>query len=51
MSPVSKNMIRSLFFGMHDANKLVSRPAGVPDQKYSKIGMLGAGMMGAGIAM
>ncbi|MBI3095141.1 MAG: enoyl-CoA hydratase/isomerase family protein [Rhodocyclales bacterium] len=51
MSPVSKNMIRSLFFGMQDANKLASRPAGVPTQKYTKIGMLGAGMMGAGIAM
>jgi 3-hydroxyacyl-CoA dehydrogenase/enoyl-CoA hydratase/3-hydroxybutyryl-CoA epimerase len=51
ISPVSKNMIRSLFFGMQDANKLASRPAGVPPQKFSKIGMLGAGMMGAGIAM
>jgi len=55
MSPVSKNMIRSLFFGMQEANKLASRPANlanpVPTQKYSKIGMLGAGMMGAGIAM
>jgi 3-hydroxyacyl-CoA dehydrogenase/enoyl-CoA hydratase/3-hydroxybutyryl-CoA epimerase len=51
ISPVSKNMIRSLFFGMQDANKLASRPAGVVQQKYSKIGMLGAGMMGAGIAM
>ncbi|MCK9380588.1 MAG: 3-hydroxyacyl-CoA dehydrogenase NAD-binding domain-containing protein [Sulfuritalea sp.] len=51
MSPVSKNMIRSLFFGMQEANKLASRPSGVPQQTYTKIGMLGAGMMGAGIAM
>jgi 3-hydroxyacyl-CoA dehydrogenase/enoyl-CoA hydratase/3-hydroxybutyryl-CoA epimerase len=55
ISPVSKNMIRSLFFGMQDANKLASRPANlanpVPPQTYSKVGMLGAGMMGAGIAM
>ena len=51
MSPVSKNMIRSLFFGMQEANRLASRPAVVPPQKYSRIGMLGAGMMGAGIAM
>ena len=55
MSPVSKNMIRSLFFGMQEANKLAARPANpanpMPPQKYSKIGMLGAGMMGAGIAM
>ena len=51
MSSVSKNMIRSLFFGMQEANKLAARPAGVPVQAYTKIGMLGAGMMGAGIAM
>lgn len=50
-SAEAKNMIRSLFFGMQDANKLASRPAGVPVQKFTKIGMLGAGMMGAGIAM
>ncbi len=50
-SAEAKNMIRSLFFGMQDANKLASRPADVPVQKYSRIGMLGAGMMGAGIAM
>ncbi|MBL8490860.1 MAG: enoyl-CoA hydratase/isomerase family protein [Rhodocyclaceae bacterium] len=47
---VSKNMIRSLFFGLNDARKLKSRPAGVAAQKYTRIGMLGAGMMGAGIA-
>ena len=51
LSKVAKNMIRSLFFGIQDANKLSSRPANVPSQKFSKIGMLGAGMMGAGIAM
>ena len=51
VSPVTKNMIRSLFFGMQDANKLASRPTGVATQKYAKVGMLGAGMMGAGIAM
>jgi 3-hydroxyacyl-CoA dehydrogenase/enoyl-CoA hydratase/3-hydroxybutyryl-CoA epimerase len=55
LSPVAKNMIRSLFFGMQDANKLASRPASltnpVVQQEYTKVGMLGAGMMGAGIAM
>jgi 3-hydroxyacyl-CoA dehydrogenase/enoyl-CoA hydratase/3-hydroxybutyryl-CoA epimerase len=50
MSPEAKNMIRSLFFGMQEANKLANRPQDVPTQKYAKIGMLGAGMMGAGIA-
>jgi 3-hydroxyacyl-CoA dehydrogenase/enoyl-CoA hydratase/3-hydroxybutyryl-CoA epimerase len=49
-SPAAKNMIRSLFFGMQEANKLANRPQDVPTQRYEKIGMLGAGMMGAGIA-
>ncbi len=46
----AKNMIRSLFFFMQEANKLARRPQDVPTQKFTKIGMLGAGMMGAGIA-
>ncbi len=50
LSPVAKNMIRTLFFSMGEANKLVSRPKDVPQQKYAKVGILGAGMMGAGIA-
>ncbi len=49
-SPEAKNMIRSLFFFMQEANKLARRPKDVPVQKYAKIGMLGAGMMGSGIA-
>ena len=49
-SPVAKNMIRSLFFFMQEANKLARRPKDVPTQKFTRIGMLGAGMMGAGIA-
>ena len=49
-SPEAKNMIRSLFFFLQEANKLARRPKDVPVQKFTKIGMLGAGMMGAGIA-
>ena len=49
-SPEAKNMIRSLFFFLQEANKLARRPKDVPAQKFTKIGMLGAGMMGAGIA-
>ncbi|HKU98669.1 MAG TPA: 3-hydroxyacyl-CoA dehydrogenase NAD-binding domain-containing protein [Vineibacter sp.] len=48
--PVAKSMIRTLFFGLQDANKLTRRPQGVPKQAYTKIGVLGAGLMGAGIA-
>ena len=46
----AKNMIRSLFFGIPAASKLASRPKGVPQASYRKVGILGAGMMGAGIA-
>ncbi len=48
--PVAKSMIRTLFFGLQEANKLVRRPKDVPKQQYTKIGVLGAGLMGAGIA-
>src|SRR5882672_1521798 len=48
--PVAKSMIRTLFFGLQEANKLARRPKGVPKQEYKKIGVLGAGLMGSGIA-
>jgi 3-hydroxyacyl-CoA dehydrogenase / enoyl-CoA hydratase / 3-hydroxybutyryl-CoA epimerase len=35
---------------MNEANKLAHRPPDVPSAKFSRIGILGAGMMGAGIA-
>ncbi|MBV1776469.1 enoyl-CoA hydratase/isomerase family protein [Burkholderiaceae bacterium DAT-1] len=49
-SPEAKAMIRTLFFSMNEANKLASRPADIPKRSYASIGVLGAGMMGAGIA-
>ena len=49
-SKEARNMIRSLFFSIGDANKLASRPKNVPTQTYARVGILGAGMMGAGIA-
>src|SRR6201996_1600778 len=48
--PVARSMIRTLFFGLQEANKLARRPKGVAKQEYKKIGILGAGLMGAGIA-
>jgi 3-hydroxyacyl-CoA dehydrogenase/enoyl-CoA hydratase/3-hydroxybutyryl-CoA epimerase len=48
--PTAKNMIRSLFINMQKANKLASRPKGVAPAKLERIAVLGAGMMGAGIA-
>ncbi|MGB5949434.1 MAG: 3-hydroxyacyl-CoA dehydrogenase NAD-binding domain-containing protein [Parvibaculum sp.] len=50
MDPRSKAMIRSLFLSMQELGKGARRPAGVPDFKVKKLGILGAGMMGAGIA-
>ena len=43
-------MIRSLFVSMQDLNKGARRPAGVPPTKLKKVGIIGAGFMGAGIA-
>ena len=43
-------MIRSLFISLQELNKGARRPADVPETKFKKIGVLGAGFMGAGIA-
>lgn len=43
-------MIRSLFISLQELNKGARRPEGVPATKFKKIGVLGAGFMGAGIA-
>jgi 3-hydroxyacyl-CoA dehydrogenase/enoyl-CoA hydratase/3-hydroxybutyryl-CoA epimerase len=47
---VARNMIRTLFVNKGAADKLVRRPQGVDKSKVTKLGVLGAGMMGAGIA-
>ena len=49
-SPEAAAMIRSLFVSMQDLNKGARRPAGVPQTKLKKVGIIGAGFMGAGIA-
>jgi 3-hydroxyacyl-CoA dehydrogenase/enoyl-CoA hydratase/3-hydroxybutyryl-CoA epimerase len=49
-SPEAGNMIRSLFVSMQELNKGARRPASVPPTKLKKIGIVGAGFMGAGIA-
>jgi 3-hydroxyacyl-CoA dehydrogenase/enoyl-CoA hydratase/3-hydroxybutyryl-CoA epimerase len=43
-------MIRSLFVSLQELNKGARRPADVPETKFKKIGVIGAGFMGAGIA-
>ena len=49
MNPSSTAMIRSLFINKGALEKGANRPD-VPDEKVKKVGILGAGMMGAGIA-
>ena len=49
-SPVARNIMRTSFISRKAAEKGARRPAGVPKSKVSKVGVLGAGMMGAGIA-
>ncbi len=50
MSAASKNMINTLWFQLNALKKGASRPVGPAPTKVQKLGILGAGMMGAGIA-
>jgi 3-hydroxyacyl-CoA dehydrogenase/enoyl-CoA hydratase/3-hydroxybutyryl-CoA epimerase len=50
VSPVARNMINTFFFNMNAIKSGQSRPKDVPRYKSKKVGILGAGMMGAGIA-
>lgn len=50
LDPVSRNMIRTLFINKGKADKLMHRPEGAPKTAFRKIGVIGAGLMGAGIA-
>lgn len=50
MTPQAQGMIRSLFLSKQELDKGAVRPAGVPKSDPKKVTVLGAGMMGAGIA-
>ncbi len=50
MNPSSGAMIRSLFINKEALEKGANRPD-VDDERVKKVGVLGAGMMGAGIAL
>jgi 3-hydroxyacyl-CoA dehydrogenase/enoyl-CoA hydratase/3-hydroxybutyryl-CoA epimerase len=49
-SQVAKNLIQTMFLGLNEANKGASRPKEITRTDVKKLGVLGAGMMGAGIA-
>jgi 3-hydroxyacyl-CoA dehydrogenase/enoyl-CoA hydratase/3-hydroxybutyryl-CoA epimerase len=47
---VARNLMRTLFVNKGLADKLARRPAGPPKSQVRRLGILGAGMMGAGVA-
>jgi 3-hydroxyacyl-CoA dehydrogenase/enoyl-CoA hydratase/3-hydroxybutyryl-CoA epimerase len=47
---VARNLIRTTFLNKAEAGKLARRPPGIPNFRVNKLGVLGAGMMGASIA-
>ena len=47
---VAPAMVRTLFTALNAANTLAARPEGEPDRSFARIGIVGAGLMGAGIA-
>lgn len=49
--PVARNIIRTTFISKQAAEKGARRPAGMPKTEFTKVGVLGAGMMGSGIAL
>ena len=50
MGSQARNMIRSLFVSMQEIGKGARRPASVPQTRVRKLGIVGSGFMGAGIA-
>src|SRR4029453_13968852 len=48
--PTSRNMIRTLFHSMQELGKGAHRPSNEPPTEVKRLGVLGAGVMGAGIA-
>jgi len=50
MTPQAKGMVRSLFLSLDELNKGGLRPKEFAKTEYKKVAVLGAGMMGAGIA-
>lgn len=50
LTPEAKNMISTFFFQMNSINSGASRPKNIEKYTTKKVGVLGAGMMGQGIA-
>ena len=50
-SPIAKNIIQGAFFDRQSIASGASRPDGYPTHRAQRLGVIGAGMMGAGIAL
>jgi 3-hydroxyacyl-CoA dehydrogenase / enoyl-CoA hydratase / 3-hydroxybutyryl-CoA epimerase len=50
LDPSARNMVRTQFINLQQANKLARRPAAVARKRFLRIGVIGAGLMGSGIA-
>lgn len=50
LNPITKSMINTFWFQMNEVKAGASRPEGFEKARFKKVGVLGAGMMGAGIA-
>ncbi len=48
--PTARSMLRTLFFSLQECQKGARRPEGVPRFEVKKVGIVGAGLMGQGIA-
>lgn len=49
-SPITKNLINTFWFGLNGIKSGMSRPQNIEKYTTQKVGVIGAGMMGAGIA-
>lgn len=48
--PTARSMLRTLFFSLQECQKGARRPKGFPRFDVQKVGIIGAGLMGQGIA-
>ena len=49
--PTARSMLRTLFFSLQECQKGARRPADIPAADIKKVGIIGAGLMGQGIAV
>lgn len=50
LDPTARNMVRTGFVSKGELDKLARRPKGIPAGKLARVGVIGAGLMGGGVA-